>query len=78
MRYEDILHQKQTLITDNFPKYVNSYVFGEDMMYNRYTNLMVDYQKEVEKFWNVIKSLKKVIGGGSSTNKDVDPSPSSL
>ncbi|MBP7007690.1 hypothetical protein KBB05_03015 [Patescibacteria group bacterium] len=42
MRYEDILHQKQTLITDNFPKYVNSYVFGEDMMYNRYTNLMVD------------------------------------
>jgi hypothetical protein len=40
--YEDILHQKQTVNDDNFQKYLNNYVFGEDLMYNRYTNLMVD------------------------------------
>jgi hypothetical protein len=42
MRYEDILHQKQTANSDNFSKYINNYVFSEDLMYNRYTNLMVD------------------------------------
>jgi hypothetical protein len=42
MRYEDIIHQKQTANGDNFDKYINNYVFSEDVMYNRYTNLMVD------------------------------------
>lgn len=119
MRYEDILHQKQTLIADNFPKYINSSLFSEDVMYNRYTNLMIDvfnalhnsgvvdilgqyndvwkttfddeyyndpafqevksnYSKEIKKFWNLMKSLKKIIGSNSATSNDIEPSPSSL
>ena len=119
--YEDILHQKQTVVEDNFDKYLNNYIFNEDVSYNRYTNLMVDifqamhnsgivevlseyntkvnpsledsyyedeefseiksnYTKEIEKFWNLIKKLKSLLGSTSDNNSgnDVEPSDSAL
>ena len=53
IRYEDILHQKQTVNEDNFDKYLNNYIFNEDVSYNRYTNLMVDVFQAMHNSWIV-------------------------
>jgi hypothetical protein len=48
MWYDDFIGMKNTFDNDTLPFYVNKFLFTEDVGYHRFTNLMLDYFKQVQ------------------------------
>ncbi|MDD3263232.1 MAG: VCBS repeat-containing protein [Candidatus Absconditabacteria bacterium] len=48
MWYDDFVGMKTTFDDDTLPFYVNNFLFTEDVGYHRFTNLMLDYFKQVQ------------------------------
>jgi len=48
MWYDDFVGIKTTFDDDTLPFYVNNFLFTEDVGYHRFTNLMLDYFKQVQ------------------------------
>lgn len=46
--YDDFVAMKTTFAEDTLPFYINNFLFTEDIWYHRFTNLMLDYFKQVQ------------------------------
>lgn len=65
MRYDDFVAMKTTFSEDTLPFYVNNFLFTEDVGYHRFTNLMLDYFKQIQN-----NSMADLVKGMASVSKN--------
>lgn len=63
--YDDFVGIKDTFDKDTLPFYINNFLFTEDVGYHRFTNLMLDYFKQIQN-----DSAQNLVDSLANSSKD--------
>ncbi len=76
-RYEDLVANKQSFLSELQSKYINNWIFAEDIAYHRYTKLFLDILQKMnsDEIADVVEWLPNIEDAGLNTQQNSQDVP---